>query len=530
MQNGHFGIMVDCSRNAVLTVDGVKRLITVMKKMGYNMLMLYTEDTYEVEGHERFGYLRGRYTKEELKELVTYGEANDVELIPCIQTLAHLQAIFRYPEYKDISDMDDILLAEDPRTYELIDSMFQTLRECYNTDRIHIGMDEAHNVGKGKYRDIHGDVPRFEILKRHLEKVASIAEKYGFRPMMWSDMFFRLATNGEYYTDDPTVISSEIADCVPSNVDLVYWDYYQDKKEKYDNMIEAHKHFNNTTWFAGGTITWEGLSPYNQISINRMTLAMKSCRENGVKDLFFTAWGDNGGECSIFAVLPALFYIAEVYRGNEDEAKIKQKFEELFGIAFDDFIKLDHPNLINESYSLWASSNNRALMYNDLFAGIFDPLIADIPNLEQHFKSVAAELAPLCNNAEYGYLFRSSAALCEFLALKAELGVLIRKAYKANDRVALTALCERISEAENALDTFYHSYRSAWLHDKKGSGLEVQDLRIGGLKLRLTDCRMRICEYLNGEISQIDDLEQELVKTQPYLTGFWQGIVSANNI
>ena len=26
-----------------------------------------------------------------------------------------------------------------------------------------------------------------------------IAEKYGFKPMMWSDMFFRIAGKGEYY-------------------------------------------------------------------------------------------------------------------------------------------------------------------------------------------------------------------------------------------------------------------------------------------------------------------------------------------
>ena len=185
--------MADCSRNAVLTVSAAKRLIDVLHKMGYNMLMLYTEDTYEVDNQPKFGYLRGRYTKEELKEIVAYGEQNGVELIPCIQTLAHLDQIFRWAEYKEIQDCDDILLAEDERTYKLIDDMFSTLRQCYKTSWIHIGMDEAHNLGKGKYRDIHGEADRFGILSRHLKKVSEIAEKYNFKPMMWSDMFFKLA-------------------------------------------------------------------------------------------------------------------------------------------------------------------------------------------------------------------------------------------------------------------------------------------------------------------------------------------------
>ena len=31
--------------------------------------MLYTEDTYEVDGQPYFGYMRGRYSKEEMKEI-----------------------------------------------------------------------------------------------------------------------------------------------------------------------------------------------------------------------------------------------------------------------------------------------------------------------------------------------------------------------------------------------------------------------------------------------------------------------------
>ena len=54
-----FGVMVDCSRNAVMTVEQLKKFITVISKMGYNQLHLYMEDTYEVNDEKFFGYLRG---------------------------------------------------------------------------------------------------------------------------------------------------------------------------------------------------------------------------------------------------------------------------------------------------------------------------------------------------------------------------------------------------------------------------------------------------------------------------------------
>ena len=38
-----------------------------------------------------------------------------------------------------------------------------------------------------------------QLLLRHFERVRLLAGRYGFRPMLWSDMFFRLAGGGEYY-------------------------------------------------------------------------------------------------------------------------------------------------------------------------------------------------------------------------------------------------------------------------------------------------------------------------------------------
>ena len=70
-----FGIMLDNSRDAVMTVDSVKRMINIMQDLGYNMLMLYTEDTYEVKNQPYFGRFRGRYSNEEMKEMDAYAKA-----------------------------------------------------------------------------------------------------------------------------------------------------------------------------------------------------------------------------------------------------------------------------------------------------------------------------------------------------------------------------------------------------------------------------------------------------------------------
>ena len=66
------GLMLDCSRNGVMKLDVVKKFIRYMAIMGLDTLMLYTEDTYEIPEYPYFGYLRGRYSCEELKEMDEY--------------------------------------------------------------------------------------------------------------------------------------------------------------------------------------------------------------------------------------------------------------------------------------------------------------------------------------------------------------------------------------------------------------------------------------------------------------------------
>lgn len=530
MDKGYLGIMVDCSRNAVLNMKGIKRLVDVMQKMGYNMLMLYTEDTYEVDNQPMFGYLRGRYTKEEMKEAVAYAESKGIEMIPCIQTLAHLNQIFRWKEYREIWDCEDILLAENDRTYAFIEDMFKTLRECYKTNRIHLGMDEAFKLGKGKYREKYGEKKGIEILKKHLYRVADIAKKYGFCPMIWSDMFCSIATNGVYVLEKPVEITPEIAAMVPDNVEPVYWNYFTGDKETCDKMLNAHKNFNKPVWFAGGALTWTGFTAHNGMAIKYSDIAMRSCRENGVNNVIMTCWGDNGGEASVFSVLPALFHAAEVLRGNDDEELIKTRFKNIIGVDFDDYMKLDLPCSISELYAQRTLGPDRMFAYNDPFTGICDSLVEQFPDIENTYREHCETLKKLENTPEYGYLFRSAAALCDFLSVKSDLGLKIRAAYKSGDRDALIALAERISFAEEKLEAFYSAYRKAWLKDKKGAGFEIQDIRLGGLKMRLADCRMRINEYLDGEYDKIDDLEQELVAVYDKAAAFWDEIVTVNAI
>ena len=233
---------VDVARDAVPTISTLKKFATNLALLGYSQLYLYLEDLLEVNDEPYFGHLRGRYSKEEIKELDKYCLNLGIELIPSIQTLAHLNGIFSWPEYSKINDINDILLVKDERTYKLIDHIFDTIDECFTTKKVHIGMDEAHLLGRGKYLDNNKYETTFEIMIEHLKKVKELADKHGYQIQMWSDMFFRYVFNHEYY-DAERKLPKEITDLVPEGISQVYWDYVTYDKKMLDNMFENHKQF-----------------------------------------------------------------------------------------------------------------------------------------------------------------------------------------------------------------------------------------------------------------------------------------------
>jgi len=503
-----FGVMLDMSRNGIMKPEQVKEYAYTIKKLGYNMIQLYTEDTYEVTGEPYFGYMRGRYSKNELKDIVEYCNSIDVEVIPCIQTLAHLAPIFTWQNYAAICDIGDILLVGEDRTYELIDNMFKSVRECFTADIIHIGMDEAHLLGLGRYMDKHGITNRFEILQKHLQKVSDMAKSYGFKPIMWSDMFFRLVNNGVYFSEDTSKFTDEVAAYCPDGVEQVYWDYYLPFRTRYDAMLEAHKKFKGESWFAGGIWTWNGFAAGNQMSLDNMTPAMNACKDKNVDNIFMTMWGDNGKECSFWSVLPSLYAVRRIYDGITDMEQIKAEFKDITGESFDDMMLLDL-QIYNEEGKRLDGSINKYMLYSDPFLGYLDALIKR--SYKEDYEELADKLEAAAKTSKYAYLFESHAALCRTLAIKVNLGERTRKAYKAGDKEALKALAEDFASTSAALDKFINAFRKCWFNDNKPHGFDIQELRLGGLALRLKSQKERLDAYIAGEIDSIPELEEELL-------------------
>lgn len=537
------GMMLDCSRNGVMKLDVVKKFIRYMAIMGLDTLMLYTEDTYEIPEYPYFGYMRGRYSCDELQAMDEYAYNYGIELIPCIQTLAHLEGALRWQCFDEVKDCNNILLCGEEKTYTLIEAMIRTCRNCFRTKRIHIGMDEAHMMGLGKYLDRNGFEKREVIFCRHLDRVNAICAKYDFNPMIWSDMFFRLGFNGEYYPPMGSQIDPSVIDLVPSNVELVYWDYYHESKDVYDHYLDMHHKFHNKTLFAGGAWRWLGHGPALGKSLYQTRFALQSCLEKGVDEVFVTAWGDNGNEASFMCILPVMQQYAEFcYQGDVSNEVLAQRMKVCTGESFEDMLLLDKANIVYENHWMGSGANpTKYLLYMDILGGLAERHTTE--KYPENFR-IAAELIADAGKRSpgYGYMYDTLAKLCRVLEIKSRVGVVAQTAYKSGDKETLKNIADKIlPELLERMITFRDSTYTQWMAECKPSGYEVLDHRLGGYEARIKTAIRRINLYLAGELDRLEELEEkrltidcrpgdEMGATEVYCNNFWIPAFSASNV
>lgn len=501
------GVMIDCSRNAVLKPEKVREILCKMACIGLNRLMLYTEDTYRIDGYPYFGYMRGAYTKEEIKEMDRTAGVLGIEMVPCIQTLAHLRMALRWPFADKIRDTAEVLMIGEEETYQLIDAMFRSVKESFSTDIIHIGMDEAWDVGLGNYLKKYGYQNRFEMLSAHLNRVMELANKHGLKPMMWSDMFFRLGCKEGGYYDETPVFPGNIQEMIPEGLSMVYWDYYNTSEADYERMINNHRLLGRKLVFAGGIWIWSGMGVQYDQTFTATDAALKACRKAGVKDVFATMWGDDGAENNIDNTwLGMQLYGEYQYHETVSHDHLKKRFRQCLGYDMEAFLCLQVDNYPEQ----WRSGNvvsvSKEVLYQDILCGLFDKNFEGL-DLKGHYQK-GLEKLECCEIPEgLELLFEYQKQLRRVLAEKCDIGLQLKNAYQ--NREELSGYITKLKQLYQEVEDLHRRFTILWESSNKVFGLDLADLRFGGLLMRINTAVRRLEQYIDGEILEIPELEEE---------------------
>lgn len=486
------GIMIDLSRNLTMTVPTLKSWFRRLALAGYNTVMLYCEDTYELENEPVFGYMRGRYTSEEIRELDAFAARLGLELVGCIQTLGHMEQILQWSQYQLVRDTNSVLLADRPETFSLIEKMLDFWSRSLASRRIHIGMDETHDLGRGVFLDRYGYERGFDIFNRHLNRVNALCRERGLEPMIWSDMYFRLSNPDQEYYDCTSPIPDDVREAIPRNVQLVYWDYYHADAETYSAMIRRHRELGFEPVMASGVWTWPTLWYDHVKTAETVPPCIEACRRERIEELIFTLWGDDGAFCDLNSALAGVFYASDLAWGGDGKARTAARFNAVCAPAdYTSYLAAAKMNALQtgtdgrkmkifSSYLIWDDP-----LQGIAFAGYrrsnprFDSeLVAGLEKIRSVLEASGGDsedrdLLHACN-------------IVNLLIVKLRFHAELNAAYTRNDPAALRKIAQTaIPGLAAAVRRFDASFRAQWMRCAKPFGLERIQARNAALIARL---------------------------------------------
>ncbi|HHT39447.1 MAG: beta-N-acetylhexosaminidase [Acholeplasmatales bacterium] len=496
--------MIDLSRNAVFKLTYFKEVILKHALLGFNEIWLYMEDVFEIKELPKFGYLRGKYSKEELKELVDFSNQLGITLIPCVQTLGHMGQFLRWPSSAKFKDTSDVLKVGSEDTYRLITLMLKTLKEVFPTTKIHVGMDETFGLGFGRYYKEEGYTPQPKLFMEHLKKVNELALKEGFEEVyIWSDMFFRMYSKHESYYDYNIDFEESYLKEIPSNVGLVYWDYYNYKKEIVEGMVKKHLTLNKKIIFASGTWIWTKLT-YDKTQTDRTALMhIDVSKEYGLEEICFTQWQDDGAYVDYDSIYLGLYDVINHIYDN----KVKEDvFTFLTNKDYQDAVLISQLNdlKISPIRLLW-DDIILAIYLNNTFLYEPNSFNEAIKELDDYIKKLKEN--KLTTNPVYN--------IANLLNNKLKLRQQLLKQYQ--DKENKISLAEELKELEKSVNLVLNDFKERWLSNYKVYGLEVLETRLIATISRIDTLRRIIEDYNNKLITQLDFLEEELSQ-EGYLT------------
>ncbi len=205
-------------------------------------------DTIYHEPGEREGY----YSKEDIRELVHYAAARNIEIIPEIEMPGHTSEIFAaYPQFSCTGDTsiikpyfkgpgvhNEILCAGKEETFEFLEGVLSEVIELFPSEYIHIGGDEAPKVAwkacplcQKRIRD-EGLKDENELQSWFIKRIERYLNSKGKKLIGWDEIIEGGLSNTAtlmYWRDSkqdvPLVAVNQGNDIIMSPTSYCYFDY-----------------------------------------------------------------------------------------------------------------------------------------------------------------------------------------------------------------------------------------------------------------------------------------------------------------
>lgn len=272
------GIMLDVSRGRVPRRATLEALVDLCARLRLNVLMLYVEHTFAFRRHPEIGAGASPLDAETILALDAYAADRGVELVPCLQSLGHMERILSLPRYRKLAESDRrwSVSPSRPETHAFLAELYDEFLPLFRSKRFNANCDEPFDLGRGQSALRAPKKSPGELFAGHVEALSGLARRHGKQLMIWADFAYKHA--------------DQIPRLAPDTL-LIDWWYEADFDA--DRIATLRRH-GFEFWVSPGTSAWNCLFPRVANSEANIARWADAGKRHGATGLLNTDWGDFG--------------------------------------------------------------------------------------------------------------------------------------------------------------------------------------------------------------------------------------------
>jgi Glycosyl hydrolase family 20, catalytic domain len=209
-----------------------------LPREGVNHLIFQIDYGYEYQTHPEL-VAKNAYTRAQIKSLVAACHEAGIKLIPLVNCLGHQswaqqthQLLTVYPEFDETAGLYPqnkglycrSYCPNHPDVHRVIFDLLGEITDVFETDAVHVGMDEVFLIGEATCPRCHGK-NKAELFAQEVRTLRDFLATKKARLWMWGDRFIDGDVTGLGEWEGSKNQTSPALDLVPKDIVICDWHY-----------------------------------------------------------------------------------------------------------------------------------------------------------------------------------------------------------------------------------------------------------------------------------------------------------------
>jgi len=273
------GTLVDVgSEGPMCTVDEIKRQLDFLARWKGNQYYLYSEASIVLDGYPLLNP-DAHFTKDQIREIVAYGRALHIDVVPAVELYGHLHDLFRIEKYSHLSDLPHggEFNPANPQVKDLLDNWVSQLAELFPSPFIVVGFDETWSIQKAADQSGVNATP-VQLFIDQLSYVTKSLQARNKTVMAYADIMVKF----------PGIIPK-----LPPGLIALPWYYDASPDPEYKRWLDPLVAQNVPEMVASGVNSWVEIAPDFDKTFTNVDTLLAAGRKARTLGLINTVWTDD---------------------------------------------------------------------------------------------------------------------------------------------------------------------------------------------------------------------------------------------